>query len=131
PQRLNVGLDRNNDHSDKTFFSLDGGVNWIQSQISGSVMVRPIFSTSLDAELSVEQNENLELEVYPNPVVDLLTIQVNPSTVENVTVFDAQGGTMYNGVETVLDMSSFSSGIYFVRVQSIGNPAQIIKVIKY
>jgi hypothetical protein len=131
PQRLNVGLDRNNDHSDKTFFSLDGGVNWIQSQISGSVMVRPIFSTSLDAELSAEQNENLELEVYPNPVVDLLTIQVNPSTVENVTVFDAQGGTMYNGVETVLDMSSFSSGIYFVRVQSIGNPAQTIKVIKY
>ena len=131
PERLNVGLDRNNDHSDKTFYSLDGGVNWIQSQIPGSVMVRPIFSTSLDAELSAEQNEISELVVYPNPVVDVLNIQVNPLTVENITVFDAQGSLMYSGLETTLDLTNFTSGMYFIRVQCMGASAQTIKVIKY
>jgi hypothetical protein len=131
PERLNVGLDRNNDHSDKTFYSLDGGVNWIQSQIPGSVMVRPIFSTSLDAELSAEQNEISEFVAYPNPVLDVLTIQVNPTKVENISVYNTQGNLMYSGVETSLDMSTFTSGVYFIRVQSMGNPVQTLKVIKF
>jgi hypothetical protein len=131
PERLNVGLDRNNDRSEKTFYSLDGGVNWIQSQIPGSVMVRPIFSTSLDAELNATEIEMSTLIAYPNPVVDVLTIQVNPTTIENISVYNTQGNVMYSGMETSVDMSAFTSGVYFIRVQSMGSPAQTLKVIKF
>ena len=94
-------------------------------------MIRPIFSTSLDAELSAEQTEISELSAYPNPVVDVLTIQVNPIKVENISVYNTQGNMIYSGTETSLDMSAYSSGFYFIRVQTMGSPAQTLKVIKF
>jgi hypothetical protein len=131
PERLNVGLDRNNDHSDKTFYSLDGGTNWIQSQILGSVMVRPIFSTSLDAELSDIQDEVSPLIAYPNPVLDVLTIELDATKVEYISVYNTQGNLMYSGMETTLDMSTYTSGVYFVRIETLDRPAQTLKVIKF
>jgi hypothetical protein len=38
---------------------------------------------------------------------------------------------MYSGMETSVDMSAFTSGVYFIRVQSMGSPAQTLKVIKF
>jgi hypothetical protein len=131
PQRLNVGLDRNNDHSDKTYYSLDGGVNWIQSQIPGSVMVRPIFSTNLDAELTVEEDEMASIVAYPNPVMDHVQIRVNPETLESVSLYNAQGSLIYLGMDATIDMSAQPSGVYFLTVQCLGKAAQTLKVIKF
>ena len=52
-QRLNLGLDRNIDHSDKIKYSVDGGFTWLTSPYEGSAMIRPIFSTALDASLGL------------------------------------------------------------------------------
>lgn len=131
PQRLNIGLDRNNDHSDKTFYSLDGGVNWIQSQIPGSVMVRPIFSTNLDAELVVEEAEMAAIVVYPNPFIDILNIHVDQSTLELTSLYNAQGSLIYSGLDSAIDMTTQPSGVYFLKIQCTGNSTQTIKVIKF
>ena len=72
-QRLNLGLDRNIDHSDKIKFSVDGGGSWMSSPFEGSAMMRPIFSTSLDPILGVKPIQNLaNFNCYPNPVTDEL-----------------------------------------------------------
>jgi hypothetical protein len=131
PERLNVGLDRNNDHSDKTFYSLDGGVNWIQSQIPGSVMVRPIFSTNLDAELSVNEEETPSIVAYPNPVMDILTVRVDQAALESITMCNAQGRLIYSGMDKDIDMSGQASGIYFLNVNCLGKATQTLKVIKF
>ena len=131
PQRLNIGLDRNTDHSDKTFYSLDGGVNWIQSQIPGSVMVRPIFSTNLDAELALEEVETTAIVAYPNPFTDVLNIRVDPSTLESFSLYNAQGSLIYSGLDSAIDMTAQPSGVYFLKVQCTGNSAQTLKVIKF
>ena len=51
---MNVGFDMNNNNADKNKFSLDGGVTWQDSGFDGSIMIRPIFSTELDAELGIK-----------------------------------------------------------------------------
>jgi hypothetical protein len=130
PQRLNVGLDRNNDHSDKTFYSLDGGVNWIQSQIPGSVMVRPIFSTNLDAELSTVEEETPTIVAYPNPVTDRLTVRVERASIESIALYNAQGSLVYSGMDAEIDMTAHTAGVYFLKVTCSGNASQTLKVIK-
>ena len=131
PQRLNVGLDRNNDHSDKTFYSLDGGVNWIQSQIPGSVMVRPIFSTNLDAELSTLEEQMPTVVAYPNPVLDMLNVRVDNANLESISLYNTQGSLIYSGMDSTIDMSEQASGIYFLNVHCSGKAAQTLKVIKF
>ena len=131
PQRLNVGLDRNTDHADKTFYSLDGGVNWIQSQIPGSVMVRPIFSTNLDAELSANEEEMPSIVAYPNPVLDMLTVRVAQASLESISLYNAQGSLVYSGMDKNIDMSQQAPGIYFLKVHCSGKAAQTLKVIKF
>lgn len=131
PERLNVGLDRNNDHSDKTYYSLDGGVNWIQSQIPGSVMVRPIFSTSLDAELSAEEQSMPSIVAYPNPVLDILSVHVDQASLESIALYNAQGSLVYSGMDTAIDMTTQAPGVYFLKVNCSGNVTQTLKVIKF
>lgn len=94
-------------------------------------MVRPIFSTSLDAELSDIQDEVSPLIAYPNPVLDVLTIELDATKVEHISVYNTQGNLMYSGMETTLDMSTFTSGVYFVRIETLDRPAQTLKVIKF
>ena len=53
PERLNLGFDRNIDQSDEIFYSVDGGVSWLISPFSGSAMLRPIYSTEMDASLGM------------------------------------------------------------------------------
>ena len=81
-ERLNVGLDRNLDNSQFTFYSVNGGATWNQSMIDGSVMIRPIFSTSLDAELGINEETisfTPDIKVFPNPVNDILNVTVDPN----------------------------------------------------
>jgi len=75
PERLNVGLDRNIDHSEAIRFSVDGGFTWLTSPFSGSAMIRPVFSTSLDPILSINTLKTEETVIlYPNPTSQYLTI---------------------------------------------------------
>ena len=110
---------------------MDGGVNWIQSQIPGSVMIRPIFSTNLDAELAIEELENTEIVAYPNPLTDVLNIRVDQTTLESISLYNAQGSLIYSGLDSVIDMTTQAAGVYFLKVQCTGNSAQTLKVIKF
>ena len=60
-----------------------------------------------------------QLNVYPNPVTDLLTIEIEGSTAA-VSVYDAIGHLLYNrvinSVNKTIDMSGFRNGIYFVKI---------------
>lgn len=77
-----------------------------------------------------------EIEVYPNPFIDNITITI-PQTNNNtsILIFDVSGKEVYhnnkiNTLTTKLDLSSFSSGIYFVRSNN-GEEQQLIKLIKH
>ena len=129
PERLGVGFDRNIVNNDKTFFSVDLGNTWNQSQLPGSVMIRPIFSTSYDAILGIQEHEKEKLEVrlYPNPTNDMVNIRIENGVYEGVDVYSIQGVKVFDTVETVVDLSNQPNGVYFFRVKGSPETFKIIK----
>jgi hypothetical protein len=129
-QRLNLGLDRNIDHSNKIKFSVDGGGSWLTSPFEGSAMIRPIFSTSLDPILGIKPIESVaSFHCYPNPVNNELQFQ-SAWALENELkyIYDAAGRLMLQTTDNVISLGEFQSGIYFVSIPSISSkPVKIIK----
>lgn len=74
--------------------------------------------TNVDAS-SLDQSVSIRLNIYPNPVVDELTIETNEPT--NVQIIDASGKVVVStsiSQKEVVDMRALSSGTYIVKVGS-------------
>ncbi len=73
------------------------------------------------AVLRVQENKSGKLNVYPNPVHSILTILApNNSLIQEVTVKNSVGHVVeiINENTTKVDMSSLSSGIYFLQIKT-------------
>jgi Secretion system C-terminal sorting domain len=130
--RLNIGFDRNNNNSDKTFYSLNGGVTWISSSLEGSMMMRPIFSTNGNADLGIiEPATSLNWDAFPNPVTDQLHIRWNEnSSFPGAYVVDCTGrivAEMSSESESI-SFAEYPSGVYFLKL--IGSQVSTKKIIK-
>lgn len=127
PERLGVGLDMNIPNNDKTFFSIDNGASWQTSVFEGSVMIRPIFSTSYDAFLGIESEvESVPaLNVYPNPSQTGL---FNISESIDFVVVDLYGKIVAQGAGNSVDLTNRPSGVYYIRDVHSGWNSKIIKL---
>lgn len=129
PERLNVGLDVNTINNDKTFYSVDGEISWNQSNIEGSVMIHPIFSTSFDEVLGLEDQmyeDDVQINIFPNPSSNILNIQSNVQ-IEKIELINIQGQNILETNQSQLNIEGIPNGIYFVRVNDIHGPYKIIK----
>jgi hypothetical protein len=83
---------------------------------------------------SISENA-LVLEVYPNPVKDILTIQLmNVDAGASVELFNLQGSLVsapiaVNGSTVNVSMSAFADGVYILKVTSNG-ATQEVRVVK-
>jgi hypothetical protein len=129
-ERLNIGLDRNLDNKTQTYYSINNGVNWSTSNFDGSVMIRPIFSTSVDAELEIPSivKEEISVSIYPNPTSNIVSIDVNGANYEGADLYSTDGRLINSTEESKVDMSSLPNGIYFIRLKDLNTKAY--KVIK-
>lgn len=129
--KLNTGFDRNNDNSSKVFFSLNGGVTWTGSSIPGTVMIRPIFKTSGNYDLAVEDLEQFsDWLVYPNPAANIIHLQFDdPSKYSGAVIRSVSGQVIaeLSASEMEFDMSNLPAGMYFV--EALNNP-KVVKVIR-
>lgn len=128
-QAFTVGLDKNIDNKEHTFFSINGEVSWATSGVTGSVMIRPIFSTSLDPELGIEQKkiELPTISAFPNPNNGFFTIK-STGELGEIYVYSIRGELILKTQDSQIDLSNQPSGMYFV--SSSTNFANTIKVIK-
>jgi len=117
-ERLNLGLDRNIDHSDKVQYSVDGGFTWYTSPFEGSAMIHPIFSTALDASLGIADQavEQETWAVYPNPAQQEFEV-VLPKSYQGkqIILFDALGQIQNTQTNPTFDISTLPNGVYFLR----------------
>ena len=65
------------------------------------------------------------VNLFPNPVVDQLTVQTDDFTFESVRIFDAQGQTLASypvnpSTTFSMNVSHFSSGVYFLEIKTDG-----------
>lgn len=67
---------------------------------------------------SVDKTENRNLNIYPNPVTDILNIQSPDNTIESITFYDISGKIIraqsLNSLSNKIDVSDLPIGVYTV-----------------
>ena len=79
--------------------------------------------TTLGVSLGISENKLLSFEMYPNPVSDVLNIQLPTGTEKaEVGVFDYTGRLVTSKIissnDNTIDVQKLSKGIYLIRVSS-------------
>lgn len=92
-------------------------------------------TTTVQAAASSETFNNNSFTVYPNPASDNITVLVDNTISEGtVTITDMLGKTVFSTVisktESNLDISSFTSGVYFMTITAANKSATKKIVVK-
>ena len=113
---MNLGFDKNTDASEKTFYKIEG--YWSQSYHKGSIMIRPVFGDEFDVSVSELNNIDNEFTLYPNPVNNIINIntEIKDYTIDIYNQIGVLVKTVNN--TSSIDMSTFSNGIYLVRIST-------------
>jgi hypothetical protein len=91
------------------------------------------YFSDCDVVTEIEKDDFLEIEVYPNPSHDVLTIKVGESLVAtDYVLYDNLGRTLWVGKlnlqTTHIDINGLSKGVYFLSVGE--NLKKVVKVVK-
>jgi hypothetical protein len=82
-----------------------------------------------DLNLKVSDNNVITVSIYPNPVVDQLTVNLS-STNSKVAIYSSLGSKMeevlVKGNRTTFNVSSYARGVYFIKV----NNDTVVKFVK-
>ena len=85
----------------------------------------------VDAALSINDVDNLDVIIYPNPVDgEFITISSPINGVKNIEIFDLNGRMVMNTTISgnTLDLSSFNSGFYLIKV-TIDDQTKVSKLV--
>ena len=122
---LNIGFDRNTNSSQYTYSKT--GVDWQQSFLSGSVMLRPYFGYKALVGLS-EAKQELKFDFYPNPTSSKIFLQGIDHAEKQI--LDINGRLLITTKENEIDLSQFSQGVYILKVKNDKNSVAIRKIVK-
>ncbi|WP_047551284.1 aryl-sulfate sulfotransferase [Psychroserpens sp. Hel_I_66] len=79
--------------------------------------------------LNVDDFEISAFKIYPNPTRDFITIS-SEATIDKIELYSILGEKVYqSGQNTVVDLTSFNTGIYFAKIYS-GDRSITKKIIK-
>ncbi|WP_353778554.1 FG-GAP-like repeat-containing protein [Winogradskyella sp. 3972H.M.0a.05] len=85
-----------------------------------------------DNQLNIEEEEYVQINIYPNPVKDVLNIKAR-SNIQLITIHNIIGQEVYrsthNATDLELNMSQLTTGSYFVKV-STDSASETIRVLK-
>lgn len=126
---MNIGFDKNTDHSDATYFSVLNS-SWQQSPLVGSIMMRPVVGDDatinplgINEPVAGPRTNNIYL--YPNPATNTVFV-ANAADFGHkpvsYTIFNLQGVVVNSGKLTnaQIDMANVADGLYFVRFDAAG-----------
>jgi hypothetical protein len=103
---------------------------WFDDHLS-ELSFKDRFYSSTSLKTSIDELEELNVTVYPNPVVDELYIQ-SEEAIEQVIVQDVNGREISISSENfqTLDFKSIDSGVYFVTIKTTTSKTKTVKIIK-
>ncbi len=91
-----------------------------------------VASTAIIPNLGVDNFAFNAFKFYPNPVKNTLSVS-NASTIDAIEITSLIGQTMWsekiNALQTEINLSAFTNGVYFVKVTSEGQE-KTVKIIK-
>jgi hypothetical protein len=72
-----------------------------------------------------------DCSVFPNPIDDILTVFSTNNIISRIEIFDNIGRKIYNQIyKDTINVSSFSKGIYLLKVYDINEQVSVFKIIK-
>ena len=124
---LPIGLDKNNNTSDKIFYKIDN--SWIKNDlIFGSLMIRPVFGKS-EYILTNTNSEKLDkrVNIFPNPSTGIFYLS---KKVENIKIFNLEGKLLKNINDSdKINLFNYENGFYIVDILN-SNIIERNKIIK-
>lgn len=100
-------------------------INTADNRLYAATYGRGLWRSNVyDEALNVNDFEFNDFAIYPNPATNELNIKWNTSENVSVRIFNTQGKLMFYGKDINLlngfkmDVSSFNSGVYFVKLNS-------------
>ena len=136
---LNFGLDKNtNANSTQLLYQLQGTDVWTPSSISGSVMIRPVFRSTLTDWVGMHSaDENQQASLFPNPVQDEMQLRI-PDTDGfcEYKIFDVTGkcvlsGTANNQSIVRIPTVALSQGSYILQYSNSNLEQYSIHFVKH
>lgn len=98
----------------------DGVDNTVTHLFASAVQISSVTASSSAATLTVESiSDNQIFKVYPNPVVSKINIAHN-DTIE-ATIFNQLGQHVLTTQEKTIDLSTYSKGVYILKVRNLNN----------
>lgn len=89
---------------------------YLQTIIWDVVTNYPRTGITNPSSVSAEEDARASINIYPNPVVDMLYIDKKTAADnEEITIYNSIGQPLYSGNELMIDISHFPSGIYLLR----------------
>jgi hypothetical protein len=131
---LNAGFDVNTPNGGKQYFWLNG--EWQQSQMSGSIMIRPVVGDALKTtSISDTYYKNRSLiNIWPNPATDYFSIdqgELQLSSEYIITIMDLNGHELINvPYSEHINISSLHAGMYIVVTKLRDKPVGYSRLIK-
>lgn len=90
---------------------------------------------NVDSTLSVEENDNLAFQVYPNPTSSILNIEINSASNYDIQLLDMNGKVILSrkpiGINDKIDFSKYAKGVYLLQIKERKtNKRYILKIVK-
>jgi Secretion system C-terminal sorting domain len=122
---LYFGLDVNTNAA-KTKFNYFVETKWKQSEVDGSIMMRPLVGNVSWTPVSITNSAIKEVSAYPNPATTMVTIE--GATSDQFTISNSIGQTVLIGkmMNHKIDISALASGNYYLQIPNV----KAIKIIK-
>lgn len=131
---LNAGLDVNTPQEGRQLYWLNG--LWQQSQVSGSIMIRPVVGAMLKTTSvnDMFSNRKNQLTISPNPAYEYITVttdELNGSELSYITITDLNGRELIKCRNSgQINISSLHEGMYIVIATNAGKPIGFSRLIK-
>jgi hypothetical protein len=131
---LNVGYDVNTPHGGNQLYWLNG--EWNQSQMSGSIMIRPVVGAPLKITAindTFYKNKTV-MNFWPNPAKDYINIspgELKLSGSAYISIVDLNGHELIKvPYAERVDISTLHDGMYFLVLKMNGQPVGYNRLIK-
>jgi hypothetical protein len=142
PQSINSSGSKMNQSNVSLTFTVGELVVSRQTDSNGNTLGGGFVSGATLTTLSVQETDTtvLNVKVFPNPTTDLVNIQINHSTIDQliITITDLQGKEIYCGKYSSIsnligiNTANYSAGTYMLSLKKLNNQVLgIYKIIKH
>jgi hypothetical protein len=97
-------------------------INYVDNNITASTFGRGVWQSPLPTILGTEEFKLQNIGIYPNPSNGIFLVQLGEFIPRKIEIIDLTGKLIYtqnefdNNKEVTLNLSSISSGIYFIKI---------------